>query len=100
MNDENNYIGNISTLGKTIVMMFAGWCIGYFASKGLNLPIDAETLAETIFTVLCFLGAYIDAKYPNTFKFLHNNKECDCAVLETEEDLINEEYISNDDDGC
>ena len=89
MNDENNYIGNISTLGKTIVMMFAGWCIGYFASKGLNLPIDAETLAETIFTLLCFFGAYIDAKYPNTFKFLGNAQSFE---VETEEDLINEDY--------
>ena len=94
MNDE--FIGNFTTVGKTILCMFAGWCIGYFASKGFDLGIDAETLAEIIFTFLCFGWAYLDARYPNAFPFLHNYKRCEC-IVETEEDLVNEEYF---DDGC
>lgn len=95
MNDD--FIGNFTTVIKTILCMFAGWCIGYFASKGFNLPIDAEQLAEIIFTFLCLCWAYLDARYPNAFPFLHKNrKECEC-IVETEEDLVNEEYF---DDGC
>ena len=98
MNDE--FIGNFTTVVKTVLLMFAGWCIGYFASKGLDLPIDAEQLAEIIFMFLGTCWAYLDAKYPNAFNFLGNSKkECEC-VVETEEDLVNEEYTVNDDDGC
>ena len=95
---NENFIGNFTTVVKTILCMFAGWCIGYFASKGFNLPIDAETLAEIIFTLLCFGWAYLDAKYPNAFPFLHNVKEnCACnVVVETEEDLINDEYYEEE----
>ena len=98
MNED--FVGNFTTVGKTVLCMFAGWCIGYFASEGFNLPIDAETLAETLFTLLCFAWAYLDAKYPNAFPFLKKNKSCGC-VLETEEDLVNEEYNNPiNDEGC
>ena len=100
MNEE--FVGNFTTVIKTILCSFAGWCIGYFASKGFHLPIDAETLAEIIFTFLCFCWAYLDAKYPNAFGFLHKSRVC--AFVETEEDLINEEYFDedyyDDNDGC
>lgn len=90
MNEE--FIGNFTTVIKTVLCMFAGWCIGYFASRGFDLPVDAETLAEVMFTLLCFGWACLDAKYPNAFKFLHKNRECAC-IVETEEDLVNEEYF-------
>ncbi len=83
-------IGNITTLIKTGTMMFAGYCLGYFVSIGLNLPISQEQLSEILFVVICFAAAYFDAKYPNAFKFLHsNNAE---VIAESEADLINEEY--------
>lgn len=88
MND-NNYIGNISTIVKTILMMVAGWAIGYFASKGFNLPISESELAELLFMLLTLAVAYIDAKNPNTFAFLKNSP---ITKIETEEDLINGEY--------
>ena len=88
--NENINIGNISTIVKTILLMFAGWAIGYFASKGFNLPIDASQLAELLFTLICIGWAYIDAKNPNTFAFLKNAQIT--APVETEEDLINGEY--------
>ena len=84
-----NEIGNISTIIKFISMTIAGYLIGALASKGLNLPIDAEVLAQLISTLLFFALAYIDAKYPNTFAWLDN---APIEIIETEEDLINDEY--------
>jgi len=90
MSNGENFVGNFTTVIKTVLCMFAGWCIGYFASKGLNLPIDAETLAEIIFALLCFCWAYLDAKYPNSFGFLHNERFCSCNVVD--ETVLNDEY--------
>ena len=86
----NNEIGNLSTIVKFISMTIAGYLIGALASKGLNLPIDADILSQMIGALIFFGLAYIDAKYPNTFKFLGNAPFEE--VMETEEDLINEDY--------
>ena len=87
MNDE--LIGNLTTIIKTISVMFAGYALAYFVSIGLNLPITQEQLSEVIMTVIFFLIAYIDAKYPNTFKFLGNDK----PVTNYEETVMNDEYV-------
>lgn len=84
-----NEIGNISTIVKFVSMTLAGYLIGALASKGLNLPFDAEVLSQLISALIFFGLAYIDAKYPNTFSFLDN---APCFELESEEDLINEDY--------
>ena len=85
----DNKIGNLSTIVKFISMTLAGYLIGALASRGLNLPIDADILSQMIGAVIFFGLAYIDAKYPNTFAWLDNAPE---IVIETEEDLINEDY--------
>ena len=85
----DNKIGNLSTIVKFISMTLAGYLIGALASKGLNLPIDADILSQMIGALIFFGLAYIDAKYPNTFAWLDNAPE---IVIETEEDLINEDY--------
>ena len=87
MNTET--IGNLTTIIKTISVMFAGYALAYFVSIGLNLPITQEQLSEVIMTVIFFLIAYIDAKYPNTFKFLGNDK----PVTNYEETVMNDEYV-------
>jgi hypothetical protein len=92
---ETNYIGNISTIIKTVCMMIAGYAIGYFISIGLNLPITQEQLSEIIFTVICFIAAYIDAKFPNSFNFLGNGNLVDMGTIlgyPSEEVVLNEEY--------
>ena len=85
-----NSIGNLSTIIKFVSMTIAGYLIGALATKGLNLPISEEALAEIVSTLIFFGLAYIDAKYPNTFAFLDNAPAE--IVVETEEDLINEDY--------
>lgn len=85
-----NAIGNISTVIKIISMAIAGQCIGILVSHGLDLGIDASQLSEVIFLIIGVLLAYVDAKYPNTFKFLGNQPvtQCEC------------EDITGDDDGA
>ena len=89
MNEE--LIGNLTTIIKTISVMFAGYALAYFVSIGLNLPITQEQLSEVIMIVIFFLIAYIDAKHPNTFPFFGNAK----AVLayDNEETVMNDEYV-------
>lgn len=87
MNEE--LIGNLSTILKFCCMTIAGYLIGVLAAHGLDLPIDQTALAEIISTLILFCFAYIDAKYPNTFKFLGNAK----PVTNYEETVMNDEYV-------
>ena len=96
MTDNNNYIGNGTTIGKFILIAFAGWIISLAASKGLDLGVDAQTLAQILGVILGLAYSYIDAKYPNTFKFLGNSTE----TIEVEELVLNSEYECDDDEYC
>ena len=104
----SNYVGNISTIIKFISMTIAGYLIGVAASKGLNLPIDAATLSQLISTILFFIIAYIDAKYPNSFDFMGNSNLVDMGTVlgyPSEEVVLNEEYETSTEeeeteDGC
>jgi len=91
----DNTIGNISTIVKLISMWIAGWFIGVIISQGLQLPITQEQLAEIIGAIIFLIIGYIDAKYPNTFKFLGNAK----LQVDPTEPVLNDEYES-DNDGC
>lgn len=88
-------------------MMIAGWFLGYAAAHGLNLPIDATQLTEILFVILCFIAAYIDAKFPNTFSFLGNANLVDMGTIlgyPSEEVVLNDEYVlegeGDEQDGC
>lgn len=91
----DNLIGNISTIIKFISMTLAGYLIGVAASQGLDLPIDAAALSQLISTILFFIIAYVDAKYPNTFDFLGNGNLVDMGTVlgyPSEEVVLNDEY--------
>ena len=66
MSDMNSYIGNLSSLVKTISMLIAGAVIGVLLNFGLKLPIDTATLSGVIFSLLWLGLSYIDMRYPNT----------------------------------
>lgn len=104
---ETNYIGNLSTIVKFISMTLAGYLIGVAASKGLNLPIDTAALSQFISTIIFFIIAYVDAKYPNSFDWLGNGNLVDMGTIlgyPSQEVVLNEEYeteIEGDqEDGC
>ena len=96
---DNNYIGNGSTIIKFIALTIAGWTLSTLAAKGYDLGIDVTTLASVIGAFIGLIIAYIDAKYPNTFRWLNNAEP---ETLPDDEPLIlNEEYEFGDDkDGC
>ena len=89
VNEE--FLGNFTSIVKTILLGFAGYCLGSLVSIGLDLPISEEQLAEILFMLLCLVWSYLDMKYPNAFKWFRNNE----GIVETEEDLINEEYYED-----
>lgn len=86
VNEE--FLGNFTSIVKTVLLAFAGYCLGSLVSIGLNLPITAEQLSEIVFMLLCLVWSYFDMKYPNAFKCFKSNT----VSVETEEDLINDEY--------
>ena len=89
-----NYIGNLSTIVKEISMLIAGWAIGTLAAHGLELGVDAATLAQVIGAFIFLVIGYIDAKFPNTFKCLGNGTE----PVASEETVLNDEYITGEED--
>ena len=90
----DNAIGNISTIVKIISMWIAGWFIGLLISQGLQLPISQEQLTTIISSIIFLAIGYIDAKYPNTFKFLGNAT----VPIDPTEPVLNEEYECDVDD--
>ena len=109
--DDNNYVGNISTIVKLISMPLAGWVIAWALSKGFDLPISQQELAEIIGMIIFFVIGYIDAWRPNTLKWLGNANLVDMGTIlgyPSEEVVLNDEYIASDDsetedvsdDGC
>ena len=89
-----NYIGNISTIVKEISMLIAGWFIGLLAAYGLNLGVDVSTLAKVIGAFIFLIIGYIDAKNPNTLKWLGNAP----VPVASEETVLNDEYVTGDED--
>lgn len=81
--NETNTIGNTTTIIKMISMTLAGYIIATLTAHNLQLNIDASMLAELIGAIIFLALGYLDAKYPNTFKFLNNNVESE----EEEEDI-------------
>lgn len=90
MNDEN-WEGNASTILTWIWVLVAPYLADYFTQ---------DQFVTVGIAIIGLVIAVWSSYNPNTFKFLDNDKkECEC-VIETEEDLVNEEYTVNDDDGC
>ena len=94
--ERNEVIGNTTTIGKFLLIAFAGWIISLTASKGLNLPVDAATLAQILGFILGLAYSYLDAKYPNTFSWLGNAMN---KTINDDETILNPEYTLPDDGG-
>ena len=78
-------IGNLTTIIKIAIMTVAPAIAVYIGT-------DEQTVIAFLTAILTFCLAVIDAKYPNTF-----NKN----PVATESDILNDEYVTgDDDDGC
>ena len=83
----NNWEGNVSTILTWIWVIVAPYLADYFTQ---------DQFVSFGLAIVGIIIAVWSSYHPNTFAFLKNEKnECEC-VIETEEDLVNEEY----EDGC
>lgn len=57
--DKNEFIGNITTILKILIMTIAPTIAAYLA-------VDQQTVLTFLTAVITFIIAIIDAKYPNT----------------------------------
>lgn len=91
----DNLKGNVTTIGKFIATMIAGWVIALAVAHNIHLGISEKELAEIIGALIGLIYGYLDAKYPNSFNWLGNQISTPPEVQEiiTEDD-------NNDDDGC
>lgn len=58
---------NISTILTTIFLTIFGLLLGYLTSKGIDLPITAETLTSLTLGIIFAIFGYYNAKNHNTF---------------------------------
>ena len=93
---NNNIIGNGSTIIKTLSLTIAGYILAGLAAQGYDLGIDVNILASLIGAIIGLAISYIDAKYPNTFKFLDNAPNE--PIIDEEDLVLNEEYEVWEDD--
>ena len=83
----NNWEGNVSTILTWIWVIVAPYLADYFTQ---------DQFVAVGLSIVGIIIAVWSSYNPNTFGFLKNDKrECECGI-ETEEDLVNEEY----EDGC
>ena len=91
---DNNIIGNGSTIIKTLSLTIAGYILAGLAAQGYDLGIDVNILASLIGAIIGLIISYVDAKYPNTFRFLDNAPTE--TITDEEPLLLNEEYEFGD----
>lgn len=93
---ENNIIGNSTTILNTLILMIVGIIFGKYGATLLKLGIDQTLLTEIITFIIFTIFAYINAKFHNNLFSTTPNK-----TIETEEQVLNDEYETTDDnDGC
>jgi hypothetical protein len=82
--NRDEIIGNVTTIGKFLLITFGTPSMVSFA--------DSNEYVLLVSAIIGLIWAFYDAKYSNTF---FSKKEATCD----EELILNEEYITGDDDG-
>lgn len=73
MVNENNVIGNTTTIINYFATMLAGYTVSVLVAHGINLPVDLTGLTNVFGVLIGLAFGYINSLYPNTFKFLNNH---------------------------
>ena len=99
----DNPIGNSTTVINSIILMIAGTIFGKWGATLLQMGIDQTILTQIIGFIVFTAFAYINAKYHNSL--FGNNAEPTINASETEifdndAPVLNDEYITGDDDGA
>ena len=82
---------NISTIATMVFPFFA-----YVFAKYFSITIDQTMFVLGFTAVIEFILLIWSAKNPNTLAIFGNQKQ----QANTDETVLNEEYIYGDDDGC
>ena len=93
MANENNIIGNTTTIINYIATMLAGYTVSALIAHGINLPVDVTGLANIFGIILGLIFGYINSLYPNTFKFLNNHVK---PVTNESEPNLNDKYVAGE----
>ena len=83
-------MNNISTIATFIAICITG-ILAYF-----GYDVDQGQLATVLMSVITLIIAIWSSKNPNTLKVLGNAP----ASVTSEEPILNEEYVTGDEDDC
>lgn len=82
----DNIQGNVSTVAVALYAILA--------------PYISQYVSQEVFVAIAGLLLVLWSAYnPNTFKFLGNDKE-EPVTLDDNDGVLNDEYVTGDDDGC
>ena len=110
MANNNNYLGNGTTIGKFILIMIAGRTLAILTAQGINLPINDYELAGWLGIIAGFIYSILDSYFKNNLKWKHVKALLDIFSTPTEEEIIEddpateeeliEEVVAGEEDEC
>jgi len=86
-----NIKGNGTTIGKFLLIMFAGKTLAMLAAKGINLPVNEVELAGYLGIVLGFIYSVLDSYFKNDYRWTHFKKILSIFDKEIEDDNTEDE---------
>ncbi|MBQ8017570.1 MAG: hypothetical protein IJ258_05620 [Methanobrevibacter sp.] len=86
-----NIKGNGTTIGKFLLIMFAGKTLAMLAAKGINLPVNEVELAGYLGIVLGFIYSALDSYFKNDYRWTHFKKILSIFDKEIEDDNTEDE---------
>lgn len=86
-----NIKGNGTTIGKFLLIMFAGKTLAMLAANGINLPVNEIELAGYLGIVLGFIYSVLDSYFKNDYRWTHFKKILSIFDKEIEDDNTEDE---------
>lgn len=86
-----NIKGNGTTIGKFLLIMFAGKTLAMLAANGINLPVNEVELAGYLGIVLGFIYSVLDSYFKNDYRWTHFKKILSIFDKEIEDDNTEDE---------
>ena len=86
-----NIKGNGTTIGKFLLIMFAGKTLAVLAAKGINLPVNEVELAGYLGILLGFIYSVLDSYFKNDYRWTHFKKLLSIFDKEIEDETTEDE---------
>jgi len=88
-----NIKGNGTTIGKFLLIMFAGKTLAVLAAKGINLPVNEVELAGYLGILLGFIYSVLDSYFKNDYRWTHFKKLLSIFDKEIEDENTDDDEI-------